>query len=229
MKQRIEHVVHTEILREREGRFAKRIRLGRGGLGQPEIRGHLFFRRFSRGEVAQDDKVPSGQVVGLGAVLGEDRPPVLSNHLDLAAAVLLGEEILPLARKLEAIERISHEIGPPDAKKREGGRIRLKTHSTVIQNHEAIQRAVEDGLKLILGGPQAIDRFALLAAGKDEETDVERDRCGKGNQDESQQGGRQWARVQPRQEGGQQQGNNRERDQDRAGVDTLSTRPLGMC
>src|ERR1700733_2396964 len=180
-KKGVEDVVHAEILGEGQSAFAQGVRLGPSGFSKPKIQGHLLLGRLSGSDVAQGHEVAAGQVIGLDAVLDQDRSPVLAKYLHLAVALFFTQEIvfhgLQLERReLEVANRLPDELIPAGAENSEGCGVCFDTNSSLIQNQQCVEGAVEDRLKLVLGDREGVGRFAVLALGKNQEPDVKRNR-----------------------------------------------------
>ncbi len=70
---------------------------------------------------------------------------------------------------------LADELIASRSKHRLSRRIGFEADSLVVENQNAIQSAIEDGLVFALRGIERVCGFALFPFGQNEETDVERD------------------------------------------------------
>src|SRR5882762_10614067 len=112
----------------------------------------------------------SGQVICLRGVLNEDGLAVSPDNPCLAMLVLTIEKPSPRALEIvtfpiELPYWLTDEFIAPRSKHRLGCRIAFKADPLIVENQNAIKRAVKDGLVLALGGIKRASRLSVFATG----------------------------------------------------------------
>src|SRR6267378_5839057 len=151
-----------------------------------DVGGHLLeslfalaqrrFRLLPAGDVSQDGNMLSGQVIRLRCVFDEDGLAVSPDNLYFAMLVLAIEKPFPgvlevVTAPIELTYWLADQFVAPGSKDGLGRRIGFKTDSMVIENQNAIQCAIEDGLVFALGGIKRASRLSVFAACLQKKTD----------------------------------------------------------
>jgi hypothetical protein len=108
---------------------------------------------LSVGNIAEYSDMPAWQVICLRCVFDEDRLAGFPDELRLTVFVSAIEKsppgILELAPpRMESSNRLPDEFFAPHPEQSLCGRVRFEADSLIIEDYNAIERIVEDGLKL---------------------------------------------------------------------------------
>src|SRR5712664_2006082 len=167
--------------------------------------------------------MPPRQIVWLCRVFNEDRLAVAAQNLCLPVFVPAVEEAVPVVLEfsrtfVELLDRVTNKIVAVDSKQVQCRWIGIETNSPVVENDNAIKRAVEDGLVFALRGIEDVHSLSMFAASQKKEADVEHNCDAESDQDKRKQDGGQRPTIEMRPERSREQCNGCERDENGTGA-----------
>src|SRR5579859_2181101 len=179
------HVQHPENLLDIPGHLLK-ARLA-------PAKGFLDF--FPPGNIPQDGDMPARQIVCFGRIFDGDGGTILAQEFRFSVLRLSLEKRgprrggMPLPQ-MKKLDRLADEFVVAGGEENLGCWIYVETDSAVIEDHDAIERIVKNGLELAFGSIQGCFGLAVLAPRQNQKASMQGNRDGERGQDQDQQRGR---------------------------------------
>src|SRR5271156_6063118 len=153
-------------------------------------------------DVAEDDDVTTRNVVRRGCVIGKQRRAIASKELGASTLIFLLQKASPivgerLGIRVELAKRMSEELFLVCTKNREGCRVGFDADALIVQNQNAVQSVLENGLELPSGGIENSNRFFIITTQEDQESGMKDDCQRKGNQDGHKKVRGEWKVIKP--------------------------------
>src|SRR5580704_3396236 len=136
----------------------------------------------------------SRKIIRLGGVFDEHLAAIHANELGFTVVFFAIKEAHPfifeiIDWRVESLNRLTNQLAAARSEKTKRGGVCFDTSSSVIQDQNAIQGAVENGLKFALRRIKDAGSLALFSPSQNHETDMKGDRHTKSEEGERQQQG----------------------------------------